>query len=60
MSTGCLDAIYKIMNTIKVDNLHVEKMATLLFVVFDNVFVECTQEPENLKEAGDLLQIILK
>lgn len=60
MSTGCLDAIYKIMNTIKVENATVERMAVLLFTIFDQIFIECKQEPENLKEAGDLLQIVLK
>lgn len=60
MSTGCLDAIYKIMNTIKVENTNVEKMGMLLFTIFDQVFTECKEEPENLKEAGDLLQIVLK
>jgi len=48
------------MNTIKVENTTVERMAVLLFTIFDQIFTECKQEPENLKEAGDLLQIVLK
>jgi len=48
------------MNTVKVENTTVERMAVLLFTVFDQIFIECKQEPENLKEAGDLLQIVLK
>lgn len=48
------------MNTIKVENTTVERMAVLLFAIFDQIFIECKQEPENLKEAGDLLQIVLK
>lgn len=61
MSGNCLDAIYRVLNTVKLEKNIIESLYGLIAEnVWDRVFIECTEEPDCLKEAMDLMKIFIE